>query len=137
MPKVSDFKVGQKASITKRFEFKDVEAFANVSEDKNPIHLDEEYAKTSIFGKRVVHGILQAGLISAVLGNQLPGKGSIYREQTLKFRKPAFIGDTLTATVEIVEIKDRVGLLTLKTTVTNQEGVLLVDGTAQGLVSKD
>jgi 3-hydroxybutyryl-CoA dehydratase len=136
MPKVSDFKIGMKASLTKKFTSGDVSKFAEVSEDRNPIHLDEEYAKNSIFGKRVVHGILQAGLISAVLGNYLPGNGAIYREQILTFRKPAFIGDTVTATVEITEIKDRIGMLTLKTTVVNQDGILLVDGIAKGLVEK-
>lgn len=137
MPNISEFKLGQKASNTKTFTESDVINFAEISLDKNPIHIDETYAKNSIFGKRVVHGILQAGLISAVLGNQLPGKGSIYREQNLTFRKPAFIGDTLTATVEIIEIKERMGLLVLKTTIVNQNGVLLIDGTAKGLVSKD
>ena len=136
MPKVSDFTIGQKESLTKQFLLADVQKFAEVSEDRNPIHLDEEYARNSIFGKRVVHGILQAGLISAVLGNKLPGKGSIYREQTLKFKKPAYIGDTLTAAVEIVEIKERIGLLIMKTTVVNQDGVLLTEGLAEGLVSK-
>jgi 3-hydroxybutyryl-CoA dehydratase len=136
MPAISDFKLGQTASFTKKIEWKDVVQFAEISGDRNPIHLDEQYAKKSIFGKQVVHGILQAGLISAVLGNQLPGQGSIYREQTLTFKKPAFIDDTLTATVEIVEIKERVGLLILKTTVRNQNGVLLIEGTAKGLVQK-
>ena len=136
MPKVSDFTVGQKASLTKQFFLEDVQKFADVSEDRNPIHLDEEYAKKSIFGKRVVHGILQAGLISAVLGNRLPGHGSIYREQSLKFKKPAYIGDTLTATVEIIEIKERIGLLLMKTTVVNQDGLLLTEGLAEGLVSR-
>ena len=136
MPKVADFTLGQKASLTKQFTAADVRTFADVSEDKNPIHLDEEYAKKSILGKCVVHGILQAGLISAVLGNKLPGNGAIYREQTLTFRKPAFIGDTLTATVEITEIKERIGLLTMKTTIVNQDGVLLVDGMAKGLVDR-
>ncbi|MBN2143899.1 MAG: MaoC family dehydratase [Candidatus Aureabacteria bacterium] len=136
MPVITDFKVGQTASLTKKFEKNDVIQFAEISLDKNPIHLDEKYARQSLFGKPVVHGILQAGLISAVLGNKLPGPGSIYREQNLTFKKPAFIGDTLTATVEIIEIKERIGLLVLKTIVTNQDGLLLIEGIAKGLVQK-
>jgi 3-hydroxybutyryl-CoA dehydratase len=123
--------------LTKRFEAIDVEKFAEASLDRNPIHLDEEYAKRSRFGKRVVHGILQAGLISAVLGNRLPGAGSIYREQSLIFKKPAYIGDTLTATVEILEIKERAGVLILKTVVTNQDGQILVEGRAKGVVPRN
>ena len=137
MTSIENFEVGQKGSLTKTFTEDDVKAFAEISLDKNPIHLDEEYAKNSIFKKRVVHGILQSGLISAVLGNKLPGEGSIYREQNLTFKKPAFIGDTLTALVEVLEIKERIGLLILKTTVTNQDGQLLIDGTAKGLVPKN
>ncbi len=128
------FQLGQKASFTKQITEQDVNDFARVTGDENPIHLDENYAKHSIFKRRVVHGILQAGLISAVLGMKLPGPGSIYREQTLTFRKPAFLGDTLTATVEIVEIKEKIGLLLLKSTVTNQDGIVLLEGMAKGLV---
>jgi len=133
---MSDFSIGQTAHLEKTISFEDVQGFAEVTEDKNPIHLDEAYARESMFGQRVVHGILQAGLISAVLGNQLPGPGSVYREQTLTFRKPAFIGDTLTAEVEITEIRERMGLLLMKTTVKNQAGDLLVSGTAKGLVPR-
>ena len=136
MPDVSEFQPGQKASLTKQITEQDVNDFARVTGDENPIHLDEKYAQNSIFGRRVVHGILQAGLISAVLGMKLPGPGSIYREQTLTFRKPVFLEDTLTATVEIVEIKEKIGLLMLKTTITNQNGELLVDGMAKGLVQR-
>jgi 3-hydroxybutyryl-CoA dehydratase len=137
MPDISTFHIGQKASFTKQIFEQDVVDFARVTGDENPIHLDEQVAKNSIFGRRVVHGALQAGLISAVLGMKLPGPGSIYREQTLTFRKPAFLGDVLTATVEIIEIKEKIGLLLLKSTVTNQDGIVLVDGIAKGLVSKE
>jgi 3-hydroxybutyryl-CoA dehydratase len=136
MMQTSDFSVGQVATLTKKILEADVIAFSEISEDRNPIHLDEAFASQSRFGRRVVHGILQAGLISAVLGNKLPGRGSIYREQTLRFRKPAYLGDTLTATVEIIDIKEKVGLLTLRTTVMNQDGEILTDGQAKGLVPK-
>jgi 3-hydroxybutyryl-CoA dehydratase len=137
MANLSTFTVGQKATLTKLIGDAEIRMFAEVTEDHNPIHLDEAYAKDSIFGKRVVHGILQAGLISAVLGNKLPGAGSVYREQNLTFKKPAFIGDTLTATVEIIEIKERIGLLIFRTTVTNQNGDILTEGRAKGLVPRN
>lgn len=136
MADIKDYTIGQSATLTKTFTQEDINKFAEISEDRNPIHIDENYAKDTIFGKTVIHGILQSGLISAVLGNQLPGKGSIYREQSLTFKKPAFPGDTLTAKVEVMEIKERIGLMLLKTTVTNQDGLLLIDGTAKGLIPK-
>ena len=112
------FEVGMKASTSKTITETDVILFAGVSTDINPVHLDEEAAKKGIFGKRVAHGILVSGLISAVLGNKLPGPGSIYMGQELKFLAPVFIGDTVTATVEIVELipeKSRIKLNTVCT----------------------
>ena len=136
MAKISDFKIGDSASLKKVFTDEDVRKFAEISLDHNPIHVDDEYAKNSPFGKRVVHGILQAGLISAVLGTKLPGEGAIYREQILTFKKPAFIGEEVEATVEIVDMKERMGLLIMKTTIRNQKGELLVKGEAKGIVSR-
>ncbi|MBN1521834.1 MAG: MaoC family dehydratase [Candidatus Aureabacteria bacterium] len=137
MPSISQLNVGDKASLSKTFTQDDVDAFAEISLDKNPIHIDEEAAKGSLFGKRVIHGILQAGLISAVLGNHIPGPGAIYREQQLLFKKPAFPGDTLTAEVEIIEINKRIGMVICRTTLKNQHGELLITGKAKGLVPKD
>ena len=136
MPVVSDFTIGSKASLTKTFTQQDVDSFAEISLDKNPLHVDEKTAENSIFGKRVVHGILQVGLISAVLGNHLPGPGSIYREQQLVFKKPAFPGDTLTAEVEVIEINKRTGIIICRTTIRNQDGAILVTGKAKGIVDK-
>jgi 3-hydroxybutyryl-CoA dehydratase len=136
MPKVTEFSVGQKASMTKVMSKQDVEGFAKASGDTNPIHLNEEFAKSTQFGRCVVHGILQAGLISAVLGTKLPGPGGIYREQTCTFKRPAFVGDEITAEVEITEINEKIGLLVLKTVVRNSKGELLVVGNAKGLVDK-
>ena len=100
----SDFKVGMTASTSKTITETDVILFAGISTDINPVHLDEEAAKNGIFKKRVAHGILVSGLISAVLGNKLPGPGSIYMGQELRFTAPVFIGDTITAEVEIIEV---------------------------------
>ena len=137
MAKISDFKIGDFATLSKVFTEEDVKKFADISLDHNPIHTDEEYAKKSQFGQRVVHGILQAGLISAVLGTKLPGEGAIYREQTLIFKKPAFIGEKLEAKVEIIDIKEKIGMLVLKTTIRNEKNELLVRGEAKGIVEKE
>ena len=89
----SEIKIGQKASVTKTFKDEDVRKFAEVSMDVNPIHLDDEYAKKTVFGQRIVHGILTCGLISAVLANKLPGEGTIYLGQEVRFTSPVLLGD--------------------------------------------
>lgn len=137
MPQISDYTIGDKASLSKIFTQEEVNAFADISLDKNPIHIDEEAGKNSLFGKRVIHGILAASLISAVLGNKLPGPGAVYREQQLVFKKPAFPGDTLTAEVEILELHERSGLMMIKTVLKNQNGEILITGKAKGLVPKN
>ena len=91
------FSVGDSAEITKTIEQSDVDAFADVTGDRNPIHVDEEFAKTTRFGKRIAHGMLTASLISSVLANKLPGEGSVYLGQTLQFVAPVFPGDEITA----------------------------------------
>ena len=101
-----------------------------MSTDINPVHLDEEAAKKGIFGKRVAHGILVSGLISAVLGNKLPGPGSIYMGQELKFLAPVFIGDTITAEVEIIDLVPEKCRIKLNTICTNQDGKVVISGTA-------
>lgn len=125
-----DFKVGMKASTSKTITETDVILFAGVSTDINPVHLDEETAKKGIFGKRVAHGILVSGLISAVLGNKLPGPGSIYMGQELKFLAPVFIGDTITAEVEIIELIPEKCRIKLNTVCRNQDGKTVISGTA-------
>ena len=102
----------------------------SVSSQAIPRHLDEEYAKTTIFGKRIVHGILTSGLISAVLANKLPGPGTIYLGQELKFTAPVFLGDTITAEVEIAEIREDKHIVKLNTTCYNQDGKAVITGAA-------
>ena len=99
-------KIGDIATTTKTFSDQDVRTFAEITGDKNPIHLDDEYASTTQFEKRLVHGILTSGMISALLGMELPGPGSIYLKQTLNCRAPVYIGDTITATVTITKIRE-------------------------------
>jgi 3-hydroxybutyryl-CoA dehydratase len=107
-----------------------IRAFAQASGDTNPVHLDDAYAVTTPFGRRIAHGMLSAGIISAVLGNDLPGPGTIYLGQELKFKAPVYIGDTITATVELVKYRDDKRIATFRTTCTNQDGVVVVEGEA-------
>lgn len=123
-------KIGDRASLTKTFTDEDVRQFAAISGDENPVHLDDEYAAQTPFKKRIAHGMLTAGLISAVLGTRLPGEGSIYISQSLHFRAPVYINDTLTARVEVVKIHERKPIITLMTVCTNQDDVLVLEGEA-------
>lgn len=128
--KYSDLFVGQKDSIQKTFTDADVRKFAEVSLDTNPIHLSEEAAAKSIFGKRIVHGIATLGLISAVLANKLPGAGTIYLGQEARFSRPVFLGDAITAECEVIELRDDKHIVKLKTTCINQEGKEVLSGVA-------
>lgn len=129
--------VGATASLTKVITNQDIRAFAAVTGDNNPVHLDEDYAAQTRFGGCIAHGLLVAGLISAVLGTQLPGPGSIYLSQTLKFMAPVFSGDEITATVEIAAIREDKSIIRLRTTCSNQRGQLVLDGEAILLVPAD
>ncbi|NDJ74836.1 MAG: MaoC family dehydratase [Chloroflexi bacterium] len=122
--------VGVQATRTKTFTDADVRGFAQVSGDENPIHLDDDYAAGTRFGQRIVHGMLTAGIISALLANDLPGEGTIYLSQTLQFKAPVFIGDTITATAEIVKYRADKRIATLATTCTNQDGTVVIVGEA-------
>lgn len=99
-----ELSLGQAASFGKTITEADIVLFAAVTGDTNPMHLDAEYAATSIFKQRIAHGMLAAGLITKVLGTQLPGPGTIYLSQTLRFRRPVMIGDTVTARVEVTAL---------------------------------
>ena len=113
-----DLRLGQKASFGKTITESDIVLFAAVTGDTNPMHLNAEYAKTTIFGERIAHGMLAAGLITKVLGTQLPGPGTIYLSQSLKFRAPVRIGQTVTATVEVVALHPERHRATLRTVCT-------------------
>lgn len=125
------YKIGEKEFYSKTITEKDVYNFAEISGDFNPIHIDKEEAEKSVFGKLIAHGFLVASFISNIIGMKLPGKGSIYLEQDLKFKKPVYIGDIVTASVEIVEIINaEKRILKLKTIVKNQEDVIVIEGYA-------
>ena len=110
-----DLRIGQSASIGKTISEADILMFTAVSLDTNPIHLDAEAAKQTVFGERIAHGMLSASLISALLGTRLPGAGSIYMRQSLRFVAPVKIGDTVKATAEVVSLNPEKKRATLKT----------------------
>ena len=128
------FEIGQRASFTKTVTESDVTLFAGLTGDFNPVHIDAEYARKSRFGQRVAHGLFTAGLISAVLGNRLPGPGCIYLGQQLDFLAPVFIGDTITAVVEVTEWRADKRIITLKTDCYNQGQAAVLTGKAVLLV---
>ena len=125
-----DIAVGDKASDSRKVTEEVVCAFAEATGDFNPVHIDAEFAKTSLFKERVAHGMLGAGLISAVLGTKLPGPNTIYLAQEMKFLAPVKLGDTITAEVEVLEKIDKPKILKLKTTVRNQSGTTVLEGIA-------
>nr|WP_321458308.1 MaoC family dehydratase [uncultured Cohaesibacter sp.] len=122
--------VGQAASFEKTICEADIQMFCGISGDINPVHISSIAAEHSVFGKRVAHGILVSGLTSAVLGMQLPGPGTIYMGQELRFVAPVYIGDTIRAEVEVVEILAEKKIVKLKTTSTNQDGKVVIEGLA-------
>ncbi len=127
---IEDFYVGQTASLKKVFESGEVQAFAKLSLDRNPIHLDERYAAQTLFGKRIVHGFLVGSLISAVFGTKLPGEGAIYLHQEMNFRKPVFHGEEITATVTVTNIRKEKSVLYFDTICENERGEVVIDGKA-------
>lgn len=134
--KINELTIGQKASFSKTITETDVYLFAGISGDINPAHLNEAYAKDTTFKGRIAHGILTAALISAVLGVQLPGPGTVYASQTLKFLAPVHFGDTITATAEVQEIFLKKNRVTLKTYCTNQDDIIITIGEAVVLPPK-
>ena len=127
---LEDLSVGQSAELAREVRESDLAAFADVTGDDNPVHLDEAYAATTPFGGRIAHGMLSAGYISAVIGTKLPGPGAIYVSQSLRFRRPVHIGDAVTAHAEITAIDQACARVTLKTTCL-VAGVAVLDGEAQ------
>ncbi len=122
--------MGARAALSRTITEADVMIFAGLSGDHNPVHLDAAYAARSQFGERIAHGMMIASLISAILGTDLPGHGTIYLGQTLKFLAPVHIGDTVTASVEVIATREEKRLVTLRTDCTNQLGTLVLTGEA-------
>lgn len=129
-----EFKPGQRASFTKTITEADVYGFAGITGDFNPLHVDAEYARQGRFGERIAHGMLTAGLISAVLGMRLPGPGGIYLSQSLRFLRPVKFGDTITAVAQVRAYREDKHILTLGTACTNQHGDIVAEGESVLLV---
>jgi len=132
---IMKFKLGDTASLSRKISDDDIRAFANATGDHNPLHLDEEFATRTRFGRRIAHGMLSASLISAVIANELPGEGGIYLGQTLQFIAPVFPGDTVTARVTVTSIREDKPIVKLETICTNQRDEVVVKGEATVLVS--
>ena len=131
-----EIELGNSASFTKIVSREMVKQFADISGDTNPVHLDEDYAKGTVFKENIAHGILVTGLISRVLGCQLPGYGAIYTQQSVKFLRPVKIGDEITATVEVISKEEKRKTITLKTICKNQLGKIVIDGEAVVIAPK-
>lgn len=125
-----DYKIGQKDSFTKTVSDYDVYGFAGISGDLNPAHVNDVWAAGSMFKKRIAHGILVSSFISTVLGQKLPGNGTIYLSQDLKFKKPVYIGDTITAHAEVIEVIEEKNRLVLRTWCVNQDDEIVIEGQA-------
>lgn len=125
-----DIRIGQHAEYVRTVTSEDIEMFGQVSGDYNPLHFNEDWAKTTMFKGRIAHGILTATYVSTVIGMKLPGPGAIYMSQSMKFRRPVRIGDTITARVEVIGKNDEKELLMLKTVCINQEDKVVLDGDA-------
>ena len=129
-----ELEIGQKAEYTRLITEEEILLFAKVSGDTNPIHLDEEYAATTQFGGRIAHGMLTGALISAAVALNLPGPGSVYLGQTMKFRAPVMINDTLTVKIEVISKREGKNIAELDCNVVNQHGKTVVKGIATALV---
>lgn len=127
---IDQIKVGDSAEFAKTVSESDIYTFAGISGDLNPAHINEAYAKDTFFKTRIAHGMFIGGFISTVVGTLLPGPGTIYREQTLNFLAPVYFNDTVTARAEVTELIEEKNKIALKTTVTNQDGVVVIEGRA-------
>ena len=134
MSRIDEIQVGQVAEMAKTVTETDIALFAGITGDFNPVHIDAVAAEKTMFKGRIAHGMLSAGFISAVLGMKLPGTGSIYLSQSLRFTKPVRIGDTVTARVEVLEVIATKRRVKLGTSCRNQNGETVVEGEAVVMV---
>jgi len=129
--------VGQVESLSKTITEKDVETFGEITGDYNPAHFDEDYASTTMFKKRIAHGMLVGSLFSPILGMKLPGPGAIYVKQSLTFTKPVYFGDEITAQVKVVELNTEKNRVVLDCEARNQDGDVVILGQALMMPRKD
>ena len=142
MPTVTNFTfdeltIGQTAEYSKRIEERDIQLFAAVSGDLNPVHLDPEYAAGSRFGERIAHGMITGALVSAALAMRMPGPGTVFVSQSLRFRQPVTLGDDITVALEVTDKQARLGTVTVDCKVRNQHGKLVAGGSADVMPSSE
>jgi 3-hydroxybutyryl-CoA dehydratase len=125
-----DIHIGDKALFTHTITDEDIKSFASLTNDVNPIHLLDDFAKGTMFKERIAHGMLVSSYISTVLGTDLPGKNTIYLSQNVSFKAPVKINDTITVVVEVLKKRDDKKIITLQTNIYNQDEILVVEGTA-------
>ena len=127
--------IGDTASLSKTITDDDIHSFADITGDHNPMHVDDEFAKHTRFGRRIAHGMLSASLISSVIANELPGRGSIYLSQTLQFVAPVFPGDVMTVRVTVTAVREDKPIVKLETVCLNQRNETVIRGEATVLSS--
>ena len=131
MKRIDDFEVGQRASFTKTFTDEDVRRFVEITGDRNPLHVDDDFAARSQFGRRVLHGMLSASILSTMVGMLLPGTGAIYRALTIRFLRPVYVGDTLTAHFVVRSIDRARHRLEIEAWIENQSGERVIEGVCE------
>ena len=131
-----DIQIGQKESFSKKISESLLDEFSKFSGDYNPLHMSDEFTKSSKFGKRIVHGMLLASFFSQLIGMWLPGKNSLYFSQTLNFRSPCYIGDEIKVEGIVVDKSDSTRIITISTSIFNNSDTCLIDGTAKVLCSR-
>lgn len=134
--KIEEIEIGQSAELNRKISEEDIQIFANLSGDHNPIHMDEEFAKNTMFKGRIAHGILSTVFISTLLARDLPGPGTIYLSQNVIFKRPVRLNDMITVKVEVIEKNEEKGQIKLRTTCVNQNGKLVIDGEALVMIMK-
>lgn len=134
---INEIYIGMKKSVTKTISESDVYTYAGLIGDINPVHVNAEYAKTTRFGERIVHGMLTASFFSTIVGMLIPGADAIYLGQTCKFLLPVKFGDTITATGEVISMRPEKKIAVMRTTIVNQRGELVIDGEATVMATKE
>jgi len=129
-----DISIGQKESFSKIITESLLDEFSKFSGDLNPLHMDDEFARSSTFGKRIVHGMLLASFFSQLIGMRLPGKNALYFSQTLNFRSPCYINDEIQVEGEVTEKSNSTRIITISTSIFNNSGICLIDGVAKVIV---
>jgi acyl dehydratase len=135
--KFDEIMLGVKTKFTVQINESTINEFARISGDHNPLHIDEQYAVKTQFGKRVCHGMLLASFFSRLIGMYMPGKNALYFSQTLNFQDPCFVGDKVTIEGEVIDKSQSTRIITIKTTAHNQVGKCLVDGIAKVIVREN